>query len=70
MRLMICAKKLEFSYPLWIFKRDRWKTRYNSEFEMKMYFIIMELLNNVIKHSNAENTTQESRKWITDSRKG
>jgi signal transduction histidine kinase len=24
---------------------------------MKMYFIIMELLNNVIKHSNAENTT-------------
>jgi signal transduction histidine kinase len=34
------------------------KTRYNnSEFEMKMYFIIMELLNNVIKHSNAENTT-------------
>jgi two-component system NarL family sensor kinase len=33
------------------------KTRYNSEFEMKMYFIVMELLNNVIKHSNAENTT-------------
>ncbi|WP_232226259.1 ATP-binding protein [Flavobacterium sp. ACAM 123] len=33
------------------------KTRYNSEFEMKMYFIVMELLNNVIKHSGAENTT-------------
>jgi two-component system NarL family sensor kinase len=32
------------------------KTRYDSEFEMKMYFIIMELLNNVIKHSKAENT--------------
>jgi two-component system NarL family sensor kinase len=24
---------------------------------MKMYFIVMELLNNVIKHSGAENTT-------------
>jgi signal transduction histidine kinase len=44
------------------------KKRYNSEFEMKMYFIIMELLNNVIKHSNAENTTlslQEVNYWFT-----
>lgn len=29
------------------------KTRYNENFEMKMYFIIMELLNNIIKHSRA-----------------
>ncbi|TDE53030.1 ATP-binding protein [Flavobacterium sp. GT3P67] len=29
------------------------KTRYNEDFEMKMYFIIMELLNNIIKHSRA-----------------
>ncbi|WP_366187041.1 ATP-binding protein [Flavobacterium ovatum] len=28
-------------------------TRYNEEFEMKMYFIITELLNNIIKHSQA-----------------
>ncbi|WP_367768698.1 ATP-binding protein [Flavobacterium sp. WC2421] len=30
-------------------------TRYNGDFEMKMYFIIMELLNNIIKHSKAKN---------------
>ena len=29
-------------------------TRYDEDFEMKMYFIIMELLNNIIKHSNAK----------------
>ncbi|MFQ3173866.1 MAG: two-component system NarL family sensor kinase [Flavobacterium sp.] len=29
--------------------------RYNEDFEMKMYFIIMELSNNIIKHSNATN---------------
>ncbi len=29
------------------------KTRYAEEFEMKMYFIITELLNNIIKHSEA-----------------
>lgn len=30
-------------------------TRYDADFEMKMYFIIMELLNNIIKHSKAKN---------------
>jgi two-component system NarL family sensor kinase len=30
-------------------------TRYNEDYEMKMYFIIMELSNNIIKHSNAAN---------------
>lgn len=29
------------------------KTRYDEDFEIKIYFIIMELLNNVIKHSQA-----------------
>jgi two-component system NarL family sensor kinase len=29
--------------------------RYNEDYEMKIYFIIMELLNNIIKHSNATN---------------
>jgi two-component system NarL family sensor kinase len=29
------------------------KKRYNEEFEMKLYFIVTELLNNIIKHSQA-----------------
>lgn len=29
------------------------KTRYNEKFEMRIYFIISELLNNIIKHSEA-----------------
>ena len=29
------------------------KTRYNEEYEMKVYFIITELLNNILKHSQA-----------------
>lgn len=29
--------------------------RYHEDFELKMYFIITELLNNIIKHSNATN---------------
>ncbi|HSD07832.1 tetratricopeptide repeat-containing sensor histidine kinase [Flavobacterium sp.] len=29
------------------------KKRYNKDFEMKLYFIIAELINNIIKHSNA-----------------
>ena len=29
------------------------KKRYNEDFEMKLYFIIAELLNNIIKHSKA-----------------
>jgi signal transduction histidine kinase len=33
------------------------KTRYNEEFEMKMYFMITELLNNINKHSGAKNAT-------------
>jgi two-component system, NarL family, sensor kinase len=33
------------------------KKRYNEDFEMKLYFIIAELINNIIKHSGA-NTAQ------------
>lgn len=39
------------------------KKRYNEDFEMKLYFIIAELINNIIKHSNANNafiTTEET----------
>ncbi|MFV5695871.1 ATP-binding protein [Flavobacterium sp. LB3P122] len=43
------------------------KTRYNEGFEMKIYFIISELLNNITKHSNAKNakvTIQENNKSL------
>jgi signal transduction histidine kinase len=57
MRLMICAKNsnssIQFEYSSTIDE----KTRYNVEFEMKMYFMITELLNNINKHSGAKNTT-------------
>lgn len=33
------------------------KTRYQEEFEMKMYFMITELLNNIVKHSQASQAT-------------
>jgi signal transduction histidine kinase len=33
------------------------KTRYNEDFEMKIYFIITELLNNITKHSQASKGT-------------
>ncbi|MFV5685240.1 ATP-binding protein [Flavobacterium sp. GB2R13] len=39
------------------------KTRYNEEFEMKIYFIVSELLNNITKHSQANSakvTIQEN----------
>ncbi|WP_264564924.1 tetratricopeptide repeat-containing sensor histidine kinase [Flavobacterium sp. N3904] len=39
--------KIEFSSHIDI------KKRYNEDFEMKLYFIITELINNIIKHSNA-----------------
>jgi len=50
----LCEKKsnsiLHFMYSSAL---DR-ATRYDQDFEMKIYFIIMELLNNITKHSNAE----------------
>lgn len=50
----LCEKKsnsiLHFLYSSAL---DR-ATRYDEDFEMKIYFIIMELLNNITKHSQAE----------------
>ncbi|MFV5692733.1 ATP-binding protein [Flavobacterium sp. LT1R49] len=43
------------------------KTRYNEDFEMKIYFIISELLNNINKHSKAKTakvTIQETNKSL------
>ncbi|TDD77411.1 tetratricopeptide repeat-containing sensor histidine kinase [Flavobacterium caseinilyticum] len=52
-------------------------TRYDEDFEMKIYFIIMELLNNIIKHSQAQQarlSIHENSKYlditITDNGKG
>ncbi|MFV8332543.1 tetratricopeptide repeat-containing sensor histidine kinase [Flavobacterium sp. GSP14] len=42
-------------------------TRYNENFEMKMYFITMELINNILKHSGATQgclTIQENNKIL------
>ena len=53
------------------------KMRYNEEFEMKMYFIITELLNNIIKHSQASKATVRIQEkdnqlliYVTDNGKG
>lgn len=49
----LCEKNsnsiMRFEYASFINR----KTRYDEDFEMKIYFIIMELLNNIIKHSHA-----------------
>jgi signal transduction histidine kinase len=57
MRLMICEKTQIPVSSLNIRVQSMKKTRYNVEFEMKMYFMITELLNNINKHSGAKNTT-------------
>ena len=36
---------------------DRGLTRYDQDFEIKIYSIIEELINNILKHSNASNAT-------------
>ena len=47
------SSKLHFNYSSTI-PED---TRFNKEFEMKIYFIITEVLNNIIKHSKANTAT-------------
>jgi glucose-6-phosphate-specific signal transduction histidine kinase len=54
MRLMICAKNSNSSISSLNIQVHDEKTRYNVEFEMKMYFMITELLNNINKHSGAK----------------
>ncbi|MFV8269625.1 ATP-binding protein [Flavobacterium sp. GT2N3] len=54
---------IQFNYSVVVPTR----TRYNEDFEMKMYFIIMELLNNITKHSCAtlaNLTIQENNKSL------
>ena len=62
----LCEKNsnsiIDFKYTCSI---DPYK-RYNEDFEMKIYFIIMELLNNIIKHSDAHEA-KLSLKEINDS---
>ena len=73
----LCEKNsnsiLDFKYSCSV---DQY-TRYDEDFEMKIYFIIMELSNNIIKHSDAQEaklTLKESNNsliiYIIDNGKG
>jgi two-component system NarL family sensor kinase len=41
------------------------KKRYNEDFEMKLYFIIAELINNIIKHSNAAHASINAEETVS-----
>ena len=51
----LCEKNSNSSISFEYSSSMETSTRYHEDFEMKMYFIIMELLNNVMKHSKAKN---------------
>jgi len=51
----LCEKNSNSNLHIYLKTSLSIKKRYNEEFEMKLYFIITELLNNIIKHSNASN---------------
>jgi len=49
----LCEKNSNSSIQIYLKTTLYIKKRYNEEFEMKLYFIITELLNNISKHSKA-----------------
>lgn len=49
----LCEKNSNSKIQLEYLSNVATKTRYNQKFEMRLYFIISELLNNITKHSNA-----------------
>ncbi len=49
----LCEKNSNSSLNFEYISSENIKKRYHEDFEMKMYFIITELLNNIIKHSQA-----------------
>jgi two-component system NarL family sensor kinase len=51
----LCEKSSNSSIGFEYSSTTETSKRYNEDFEMKIYFIIMELLNNIIKHSQAKN---------------
>ncbi len=53
----LCEKNSNSSITFEYSSPTECSTRYNEDFEMKMYFIVTELLNNIIKHSNAQNAS-------------
>lgn len=53
----LCEKNSNSSIHFQYSSEIEQKTRYNDEFEMKMYFMITELLNNINKHSGATKAT-------------
>jgi two-component system NarL family sensor kinase len=53
----LCEKNSNSSIQIYLKTTLSIKKRYNEEFEMKLYFIITELLNNIAKHSKATKAT-------------
>lgn len=51
----LCEKNSNSSINFEYSSTMEMSVRYNEDYEMKIYFIITELLNNIIKHSNATN---------------
>jgi two-component system NarL family sensor kinase len=51
----LCEKNSNSSISFEYSSTMETETRYNEDFEIKIYFIIMELSNNIIKHSNSTN---------------
>lgn len=53
----LCEKTSNSKLKIDFYSTINIKKRYNEDFEMKLYFIIAELINNIIKHSNAVHAT-------------
>jgi len=53
----LCEKTSNSRIKIVFYSMIKIKKRYNQDFEMKLYFIIAELINNIIKHSNANHST-------------
>jgi two-component system NarL family sensor kinase len=53
----LCEKNSNSSIQIYLKTTLSIKKRYNEDFEMKLYFIITELLNNIAKHSKANKAT-------------
>jgi len=53
----LCEKTSNSKLKINFYSTINIKKRYNEDFEMKLYFIIAELINNIIKHSNAAHAT-------------
>lgn len=55
----LCEKNSNSILKFDFIAKEKRNDRYNDEFEIKIYFIVMELLNNIIKHSEASKASLE-----------